>query len=221
MKSDRQGRFGRWRLRWLARQFARPHGLAGRLLLGRWLDRIGATMNGLVLAELDPGDEEDLLEIGFGGGGLIALLLGRTRGSVVGVDISETMVKRARRRFRGEPRLHLHVGSVEALPLANASVDGAASVNNLYFWPDPAAGMAELARVLRPGGRLAIAFEPPEELRKWPGHRFGFRMFDEGEVRGLMAQAGFRRIRCVEGRGRRPDRFLCLTGERGGSEAAA
>ena len=188
--------------------------------MGRWLDRIGATMNALVLAELDPGGEDDLLEVGFGGGGLLTLLLRRTRGRVFGVDTSEAMVRRARRRFRGETRLALHVGSVESMPLEDASVDRAASVNNLYFWPDPAAGMAELARVLRPGGRLAIAFEPPEELRKWPGHRFGFRAFDEGEVRALMAQAGFRRIRCVEGHGRRPDRFLCLTGERGGSEAA-
>lgn len=110
--------------------------------------------------------------------------------------------------------------SAESLPLGDASVDKACSVNNLYFWPDPSAGMAELARVVRPGGRLAIAFEPPEELRKWPGHRFGFRLFDESEVQGLMEQAGFADIRRAEGRGRKPDRFLCLTGERRESQAA-
>ena len=204
----------------LARQFARPDGILGRLFVAPWLDHISAAMNRLTLAELDVGAHDDVLEIGFGGGALLAELLKATGGHVIGADVSKAMVHRARRRFRGCDRLALHLASVEALPLADASVDKACSVNNLYFWPDPAAGMGELARVVRPRGRLAIAFEPPEELRKWPGHRFGFRLFEEGEVRRLMEEAGFSRIRCAEGRGRKPDRFLCLTGERGGGEAA-
>ncbi len=177
-------------------------------------------MNRLTLAELDIGPDEVVLEIGFGGGALLADLLEATGGAVIGVDISEAMVQRARRRFRDSPRLRLHRASVEALPLADAAVDRACSVNNLYFWPDPAAALRELARVMRPGGRLAIAFEPPEELRKWPGHVHGFRLFEEKEARRLMEAAGFTNIRCAEGQGRRPDRFLCLTGERGAPEAA-
>ena len=208
------------RLRWLARQCARPRGLAGRLLLGPWLDRIGAAMNRLTLEQLEVGPADEVVEIGFGGGGLLALLLEATRGRVIGVDVSAAMVKRARRRFAGEPRLALHLGSVEAIPLPDASVDAACSVNNLYFWPDPAAGMRELARVVRPGGRLAIAFEPADALRQWPGHRFGFRLFEEDEVRALMVDAGFVAVRRAEGRGRKPDFFLCLTGERARSEAA-
>ncbi len=206
--------------RWLAGQFTRPVGLAGRLFLGAWLDRISREMNRLALAEMAPGPEDDVLEIGFGGGALLAMILTATRGQVVGVDISRAMAARARRRFRGEYRLQLIEASVEALPLETASVDKACSVNNIYFWPDPAAGMSELARVIRPGGTLTIAFEPPEELRKWPGHRFGFRLFEETEVAAMMARAGFRRIRRTEGRGRRPDRFLALTGERAPAEAA-
>ena len=206
--------------RYLARQFATPCGLIGRWLIAPWLDRIGAAMNRLTLEQLGVGRNDDALEVGFGGGALLAELLDATTGRVIGVDISEAMVERARRRFRGVARLQLHRASIEKLPLADASVERACSVNNLYFWPDPAAGMRELARVVRPGGRLAIAFEPPEELRKWPGHRFGFRLFEEVEVRRLMEAAGFSRIRCAEGRGRKPDRFLCLTGARGGGEAA-
>ena len=81
--------------------------------------------------------------------------------------------------------------------------------------------MTELARVIRPGGRLAICFEPPDELRKWPGHRYGFRLFGESEVSRLLASAGFAAIRREEGRGRKPDRFICLTGDRVAAEAAA
>jgi len=210
---------GAARLRWLARQFARPRGPLGRWLIAPWLNRIGRDMNRLALAELGVGPADDVLEIGFGGGELLGWLRAATNGLVYGADISAAAVARARRRLGGG--VELFEASVEALPLSDAAVDRACSVNNLYFWPDPAAGMAELARVVRPGGRLAVAFEPPEELRKWPGHRHGFRLFEEEEVRALMAQAGFARIRRAEGRGRRPDRFLCLTGERADPEAAA
>ena len=178
-------------------------------------------MNRLTLEQLALEPDDRVLEVGFGGGGLLAMILDATEGEVTGVDLSEAMVARARRRFAKVARLRLQRGSVGLLPLPDASIDKACSVNNIYFWPDPGAAMAELARVIRPGGRLAIAFEPPEELRKWPGHRFGFRLFDEAEVRGLMTEARFANIDRAEGRGRMPDRFLCLTGERGAAEAAS
>ena len=178
-------------------------------------------MNRLVLEQLELRGDEHVLEVGFGGGAMLAMLMDATTGRLVGVDVSEAMVARARRRFRRHTRVILYRASVEKLPLEDASVDKACSVNNLYFWPDPAAGMAELRRVLDPAGRLAIAFEPAEELRKWPGHRHGFRLFEEDEVRRLMEEAGFVNIRRAEGRGRRPDRFICLTGEPGTPEAAS
>lgn len=202
------------RLRWLARQFARPHGITGRLLFGPWLDRIGREMNALALRDLAPQPGETVLEVGFGGGGLIAALLA-AGARPIGVDVSAAMVARARRRFGS--RASVIEASVEALPFADGAVDKAASVNNIYFWPDPPAAMAELARVVRPGGLLAIAFEPPDELAKWPGHRHGFRLSSEAEVRALMEGAGFDRIRASWGTGRKPDRFLCLTGRRGGA----
>ena len=186
----------------------------GRWVIAPWLDRISRDMNRLVLARLDVKPDDDVLEVGFGGGGLLASLRAR---SVTGVDFSEAAVKRARRRFGS--RVAIVQASVEAMPLADRSFDKAVSVNNIYFWPDSAAGMAELARVLRPGGVLAIAFEPPEELRKWPGARFGFRFFDEREVRALLAGTGFGRIEAAWGEGRKPDRFLCLTAVREGAEA--
>lgn len=205
--------------RWLARQFARPNGLAGRWLIAPWLNRIARAMNRLVLAQLELGPHDDVLEVGFGGGALLQAIRAATDGAVYGVDVSETAVARARRHM--PEQVKVFEASVEALPLDDDSVDKACSVNNLYFWPEAAAGMAELARVVRPGGRLAVAFEPPEELRKWPGHRFGFRLFDEAQVQTLMEQAGFAPVSRAEGRGHKPDRFLCLTGERRKSQSAS
>lgn len=206
--------------RFLARQFAKPTGPAAPLI-GRWLDRIAGPSNRLALAEIRIGPEDDVLEIGFGGGALLGLLMNVTRGTIIGVDMSLAMVKGARKRFSDAPSLHLHCASVDKLPLGDASVDKAVSVASLYFWPDPAAALAELARVLRPGGTLSILFEPPAELAKWPGSRFGFRAYDAAELEALMAHAGFGAFRLAEGRGRKPDRFLCLTGTLGASEAAS
>jgi SAM-dependent methyltransferase len=202
--------------RWLARQFARPRGLAGRYLIAPWLDRIAAPMNALVLAALDPRPGETVLEIGFGGGGLMAGILA-AGARPVGADVSAQMVARARRRFG--TNVDVALASVEALPFADGSADKAASVNNLYFWPDPAGGLAELARVVRPGGLLCVAFEAPEELAKWPGSRFGFRGWSEEEARALMEGGGFVDIRTDWGTGRKPDRFCCLTGTRRGGDA--
>ncbi|HEX8639727.1 MAG TPA: class I SAM-dependent methyltransferase [Allosphingosinicella sp.] len=175
-------------------------------------------MNALVLERLALRRDEDVLEVGFGGGALLGALRDATDGAVHGVDISQAAVDRARRRF-GDG-VALHVASVDALPLPDGAVDAACSVNSLYLWPDAEVAMAEFSRVTRPGGRLAVSFEPPEELRKWPGHRFGFRLYAEDEVRALMEKAGFDDIDRAEGRGRKPDFFVCLTGVRGAAQAA-
>jgi ubiquinone/menaquinone biosynthesis C-methylase UbiE len=191
--------------------------LVGRFLIAPWLDRISRETNALALACLRLERDNWVLEVGFGGGGLLRSLLLGTRGEVFGADISESMISRARDRFARDVRrgrLHLYRASAESLPLPPATVARAVSVNSLYFWPDPAAALAEMARVVKVGGRLALAFEPARELRKWPGHRYGFRLFEVAEVKQLMEAAGFADIEESWGTGRRPARFCCLSGER-------
>ena len=203
--------------RYLAQQFARPHGLVGRWLIAPWLDRINQGMNGLAfqLLAITPGDR--VLEVGFGGGALLARILERRPAQRIGVDISEEVVARGRARFRreiAEGRARIVVGSVDGLPLGDAAADAASSLNTIYFWKEPAQAMREFARVLRPGGTLVLGFEAPETLRAWPGHRFGFRVYDAPEVVALAEAAGFGNAQVHEGLEPKFGRIICVKCER-------
>jgi arsenite methyltransferase len=179
--------------RFLAAQFARPQGAAGRWLLGPLLDGIGAPMMAAAFAALEVRPGARVLDLGFGGGMLIRRLLA-AGARVTGVDRSAAMVARARRRHLAEIRegraLFLE-GDAHTLPLGDAAVEMAASVNTLYFWADLAPVLAELHRVLVPGGRLVLAFQTPDQVRAWPGHVHGFVAHEIADVERALVEAGF------------------------------
>ena len=174
-------------------------------------------MNRLALRQLDVRSGERVLEVGFGGGDLLASLLQSASQEIVGVDISDDMVALARRRFRrevGQGRLRLLTASAEALPRREGGFDKVCSVNTVYFWSRPAPVLAELARVTRPGGRLVLAFQTPESVRRWSGHVHGFHAYGADEIARLMEAAGFNSPALVSGSDGEVGNFLCLTSER-------
>jgi len=104
------------------------------------------------------------VEIGCGPGRALGWLAA-DGATVVGVDVSPTMLATARRRnahLVAGGRLELLLGDGIALPLPDDAVDGVVGVHTIYFWPDPAATFGEAARVLRPGGRLVLAYRAGE-----------------------------------------------------------
>jgi SAM-dependent methyltransferase len=103
-----------------------------------------------------PGDR--VLDIGCGPGFYVAELLDQvgTNGSVVGVDISGDMLAVAARRTEGHENVEFHEGGATALPLPDASVDRAVSVQVLEYVDDVPAALREMHRVLRPDARLVL-----------------------------------------------------------------
>jgi SAM-dependent methyltransferase len=101
-----------------------------------------------------------ILEIGSGPGELALEIARRLPGvEVVGIDLAEVMIDRAAGRARAErldPRVRFVLADAAALPLADGSFDVAVSTLSLHHWADPAAVLAEIGRVLRPGGVALI-----------------------------------------------------------------
>jgi ubiquinone/menaquinone biosynthesis C-methylase UbiE len=178
----------------LARQLARPHGVAG-LLMRPTLNRLNARVNRTVLDLLALAPEHRLLDIGFGGGVLMREALSRTpRGFVAGIEISEPMLKLARGRFRDElasGRAEVKEGSASAIPFPDATFDRVAAVNTLHFWPEPERGLREALRVLRPGGRLGLVLRPKAYLERIRFTCHGFTAWEDGALQALIERAGF------------------------------
>lgn len=100
-----------------------------------------------------------LLDAGCGAG-LLALLAHLRGAHVTAFDASPSLLAVARERV---PAADVREGDLEALPFADASFDAVTAVNSIFYAADMATAARELARVVRPGGRVVItAWGPPE-----------------------------------------------------------
>ncbi|HYB39617.1 MAG TPA: methyltransferase domain-containing protein [Mycobacterium sp.] len=138
------------------------------------------------------------LDVGCGPGSVTASLA-RAVGSdglVLGVDISESMLARAVRAESG-PQIGFLRADAQRLPLRNETVDAIVCIAVLQLVPDPVAALAEMARVLRPGGRLAavvpMAGRAVRFLRRFP-NTWGY-VFGEDELGDILEDHGFVSVR--------------------------
>lgn len=145
---------------------------------------------------LRPGDT--VLDLACGPGNFtsaFAAAVGPT-GCAVGVDLSAPMLARARTDNAGTGAQFAR-GDAHRLPFADATLDAASCYGALYLIPDPFAALAEMVRVVRPGGRLAVMTSVeagPGVVRRLertlaaPG---GLRVFTRDDITSRLREAGF------------------------------
>jgi SAM-dependent methyltransferase len=116
---------------------------------------------GRAVAELAPARGGVAVDVGCGTGRALPFLCEAVGhdGLVVGVDVTPEMLAEAVRRGRNGRPAVLVLGDACRLPLPARAVDAVLAAGLLSHLPDPASGLAELARISRPGGRLAV-FHP-------------------------------------------------------------
>jgi SAM-dependent methyltransferase len=179
---------------YLLSQFAHPHGRLGSFV-GAFLNRGNRVINQRSLEALEAGAGDRVLEVGFGGGATLAILLAEKGCAYVGgLDPSTEMVLAAGRRFRQavtEGRLAVRQGRVENIPWADLEFDRVLTVNSLPYWPEPARGFGEMWRVLRPGGTLVLGLRNKAAMDKLKVERLGFWSPSPSEIESLFTAAGF------------------------------
>jgi ArsR family transcriptional regulator len=132
------------------------------------------------------------------GTGVLALELARLGARVIGVDPSARMLEAARGKLEaaGVPGVELRSGDAAALPLEDASVDAAFAHMVLRYLPSPADALAEMARVVKPGG-VVVAVDFVEHDREWMREELGVQWlgFPLDEVADWLARAGLEELR--------------------------
>ncbi len=133
---------------------------AARFLLGDRFHPGGAALTSRLVRALRVGPGDEIVDVACGPGASALQAAHETGCAVIGVDLAVAGVAAAIHAAAStgmDDRVRFVVGDAEALPLADASVDGALCECALCTFPDKPGATAELARVLRPGARLALA----------------------------------------------------------------
>jgi ubiquinone/menaquinone biosynthesis C-methylase UbiE len=174
-----------------------------------WYDRLtdwGAAVERQALVMLSAREGEDIVNVGSGSGRALTALVGAVGapGRVWGVDLSMGVLRRSQQRLLGAAqrrRVALLCGDAAQLPLRDSSADAALCILKLEVLPPDRVplALAELRRVLRPGGRLVVAAmvegrrrHPAVRLYRWARTRYPMRVNGRPiHPRTLLVSAGF------------------------------
>ncbi|HZM96325.1 MAG TPA: metalloregulator ArsR/SmtB family transcription factor [Vicinamibacterales bacterium] len=134
-------------------------------------------------------------DLGCGTGQLTEVVAPHVR-RVISVDGSEDMLEAARQRLSGASNVDIRQGELETLPIESGELDVAMLSLVLHYSPEPPRALAEVARVVRQGGRVLVVDMLPhdrEEYQQQMGHVW--LGFSESQITRLLGGAGFEHVR--------------------------
>jgi ubiquinone/menaquinone biosynthesis C-methylase UbiE len=117
---------------------------------------------------------------------------------VIAVDSSAAMLQAAKKRLSAFGNVDLRRGDLESLPIDDGRLDAATLMLVLHHVPEPERALTEVARTLKPGGRLVVVDMEPhnrESYRQQMGH--AWLGFSEEDVRRILDESGFGDVRVI------------------------
>jgi ubiquinone/menaquinone biosynthesis C-methylase UbiE len=197
-------------------QARKPDGLFGRIVMSIVFDRGNAFLNNFANELMSVQTDDHIIEIGFGTGKLIHRMAQQIdKGVIEGVDFSKVMVSIARKRNIkniANGKVKIIAGNFDEIPFGKESFTKACSINTLYFWPKAEHTTKKIAEILKPDGKLILAFEDIEQLKQRKLNRDVFHFYSKDEVQKLLINAGFsKKVRIVT-RKRGKSIFHCVVG---------
>lgn len=185
-------------------QCRKPSGWLGRVLLWNMNSRHSRVTDwGLSHVVIDK--QSTILDVGCGGGRTLSKLAGMApEGKIYGVDHSEASVvasTKTNANWIAIGRVQVRHGSVSQLPFPDEMFDLVTAVETHFWWPDMLAGMREIKRVLKIGGKALIIAEvykgaasPMSRMIEKHAPKTGLRLLDIEEHRDLFARTGYSQI---------------------------
>jgi ubiquinone/menaquinone biosynthesis C-methylase UbiE len=176
-------------------QARKPSGLFGRWVMSKIFDHGNVAINDFMKELLSLKENDHVLEIGFGTGKLIFEMAKRVnKGLIEGIDLSDAMVaiaEKKNKKYIAEGKVIIRQGDFEETTYSDNHFDKICSANTVYFWPHPDNYIKNILRILKPGGKLILAFEDIEQLESRPLSTNVFRFYQPDEIITLLSRNGF------------------------------
>ncbi len=180
----------------LAGQLRSPHGDAAKAV-GEFMSKGNKGLYSLMFRQLEGRVIRSVLEVGCGNGWYVDRFLALGNATTYqGLDLSAAMVRDARERIMALGKTDLaRVQQGDILHWqSNEQYDLVIAMNLIYFFPEPSELIKRLSGFLRPGGQILIGFRTAGSMQQLPFARFGFRLFEPGEVEFFFKGAGLTSI---------------------------
>lgn len=197
----------------------KPEGFWGKLMI-RSMNRGHSELTDWALCHIDIKSGDHVLDVGCGGGKTVGKLCEKVGGGkVYGVDYSELCIKKAEKLNHKNVicgKAKLKKASVSALPFESDKFDFVTAVETYYFWPDKLNDLKEIARVLKPGGKLLLVFEMLKDKNdpdKWTKveKRLNIEAVSREYIDDMLERAGYQNIRTYVKSG---TSWLCAVAEK-------
>ncbi len=189
--------------------FGNPQGVLGRIALV-CMDKEHLPLAKWGMEQVEFPENGDILDVGCGGGYNIKRMVSLCScGKMVGLDISEESVKKARAVNKKEDRVEIVQGSVEKMPFGDCNFDLVTAYETVFFWPDLEKSFREVYRVVKDGGRFAVISNYGNPNIDWDKKIPCMTRYTANQIEKQMIKASFADVR-IEKKGT----MFCVVGSK-------